>query len=127
MNKLIRNSIAEFLNFTSQACEESLDENSVCRDFRHTGSDGKFYKTYFYNLCVVISVGYRVNSKRATRFRQWVTQVLYDFSVSNCSNSFLRKYTDVLNIKGLVPKQKKVVNIDAMNEYIYCRFDSCKK
>ena len=43
--------------------EGELEEASVCRDFRHTGSDGKAYQTKFYNLDAMISVGYRVNSK----------------------------------------------------------------
>ncbi len=111
MDKLIRNSTAEFLIFTSQSGEDSievkvfdesvwltqamiaelfgksrntitehlknifdseeLDEKSVCRDFRHTAKDGKTYKTKYYNLDAIISVGYRVNSKKATQFRKW--------------------------------------------------------
>ena len=58
-----------------------LDENSVCRDFRHTASDGKNYTTKFYNLDAIISVGYRVNSKRATQFRIWATRVLKQFAI----------------------------------------------
>jgi len=121
MKKQIRNSTAEFLIFTAQAGEGSievrvedetvwltqkliaelfgkgrstitehlknifdegeLEENSVCRDFRHTGSDGKSYNTKFYNLDAIISVGYRVNSKRATQFRQWATRVLSEFAI----------------------------------------------
>jgi len=53
----------------------------VCREFRHTGSDGKSYETKFYNLDAIISVGYRVNSIRATHFRQWATDVLRDFAL----------------------------------------------
>jgi len=49
-----------------------LDENSVIRKFRTTASDGKNYNTQFYNLDAIISVGYRVNSVRATQFRQCV-------------------------------------------------------
>ena len=48
-----------------------LDQNSVCRKFRHTAADGKNYDTLFYNLDAIISVGYRVNSRRATQFRQY--------------------------------------------------------
>ena len=48
-----------------------LVENSVIRKFRITASDGKNYNTNFYNLDAIISVGYRINSKRATQFRQW--------------------------------------------------------
>ena len=53
-----------------------LNEASVIRIFRITATDGKEYDTQHYNLDAVISVGYRVNSKRATSFRVWATQVL---------------------------------------------------
>lgn len=121
MKKLIRNSTAEFLIFTSQAGEDSIEvrvedesvwltqklmaelfgidvrtvsehlknilqsnelqEDAVIRKFRITAADGKKYLTQFYNLDAIISVGYRVNSKRATQFRQWATQVLKEFAV----------------------------------------------
>ena len=120
-NLQIRNSTVEFLIFTSQAGENSievkvedetvwltqkfmaelfekgrstitehlknifdegeLDENSVCREFRHTANDGKSYQTKYYNLDAIISVGYRVNSKKATQFRQWATSVLKEFAI----------------------------------------------
>jgi len=119
--QLIRNSTAEFLIFTGQAGEQSIEaryedetiwlsqklmaqlfdvdvrtvnehlknifksgelqEDSVIRKFRITASDGKNYNTNFYNLDVIISVGYRVNSVRATQFRQWATQVLREFAI----------------------------------------------
>jgi hypothetical protein len=60
---------------------QELDQNSVIRNFRITASDGKNYNTQFYNLDAIISVGYRVNSKRATQFRQWATQVLHQFAI----------------------------------------------
>ncbi len=53
-----------------------LQENSVCSKMEHTAKDGKKYATKFYNLDAVISVGYRVNSRRATQFRIWATSVL---------------------------------------------------
>lgn len=53
-----------------------LDEKAVCSILEHTASDGKKYKTAFYSLDAVISVGYRVNSKQATQFRIWATRVL---------------------------------------------------
>lgn len=120
-NLKIRNSTAEFLIFTSQSGEDSLevkvadesvwltqkliaelfgkarstitehiqkifledelDEKSVCREFRHTADDGRSYSTKFYNLDMIISVGYRVNSKKATQFRQWATSVLKEFAI----------------------------------------------
>jgi hypothetical protein len=58
-----------------------LDEVSVVRKFRITAADGKGYLTACYNLDAIISVGYRVNSRRATQFRQWATQVLREFAV----------------------------------------------
>jgi len=56
--------------------EGELDEKSVCREFRRTGSDGKEYVVKHYNLDVIISVGYRVKSVRGTQFRIWATQRL---------------------------------------------------
>ena len=119
--KLIRNSTAEFLVFTAQAGEESIEaryedetvwlsqkmmaalfevtvptinehlknvfgngelkSDSVVRKFRITAADGKQYSTNHYNLDAIISVGYRVNSKRATQFRQWATRVLREFAI----------------------------------------------
>jgi len=58
-----------------------LDEISVRAKYAHTAADGKEYLTQFYNLDAIISVGYRVNSKQGTRFRQWATQVLRDHIV----------------------------------------------
>lgn len=117
----IRNSTAEFLIFTGQAGEKSiearyedetiwltqklmatlfevtvptinehlknifasgeLDQDSAIRKFRITAADGKKYSTNLYNLDAIISVGYRVNSIRATQFRQWATHVLREFAI----------------------------------------------
>jgi len=60
---------------------KELDENSVAEDFSVTASDGKNYKTKHYNLDAIIATGYRVNSHRATQFRQWATSVLRDFAI----------------------------------------------
>lgn len=56
--------------------EGELDENSVVRNFRITAADGKSYNTKFYNLDMIISLGYRVKSLIATRFRRWANSVL---------------------------------------------------
>lgn len=61
--------------------EEELDANSVCAIFAHTAEDGKTYKTKYYNLDAIISVGYRVNSKNATQFRIWATGILKEYLV----------------------------------------------
>ena len=121
MDKQIRNSTAEFLIFTSQNKEDSievkvfeesvwltqtmiaqlfdvqrpaitkhlknifesgeLDENQVSSILEHTANDGKTYNTKYYSLDAIISVGYRVNSKKATQFRQWATSVLKEFAI----------------------------------------------
>ena len=56
-----------------------LQQDSVCAKLAHTPEDGKIYNTQFYNLDAVISVGYRVNSLQATRFRQWTTKILNEY------------------------------------------------
>lgn len=61
--------------------ENELDEDSVTEEFSVTASDGKNYNTKHYNLDAIIAVGYRVNSKRATTFRQWATSVLRDYAI----------------------------------------------
>lgn len=74
-----RSTITEHLRNIFQTGE--LQEDSVCRKFRHTASDGKQYDTKFYSLEAIIAVGYRVNSLRAIQFRQWATAVLKQFSL----------------------------------------------
>lgn len=56
-----------------------LDENSVHSILEYTAADGKSYQTKFYNLDAILSVGYRVNSRNATLFRQWANKVLKEF------------------------------------------------
>ena len=60
---------------------KELEENSVIRNFRITAEDGKMYDTKHYNLDVIIALGYRVNSKRATQFRVWATARLRDYII----------------------------------------------
>ena len=56
--------------------EGELVHNAVVRNFRTTASDGKKYNIDYYNLDIIISVGYRVKSKQGTQFRIWATNVL---------------------------------------------------
>lgn len=58
-----------------------LLEKSVCAYFARTASDSKNYQTKFYNLDAIIAVGYRVNSKKATHFRIWATQILKEYII----------------------------------------------
>ena len=78
---------------------KELDEISVIRKFLITASDGKKYNTNFYNLDAIISVGYRVNSQKATQFRIWATNVLRQFA-----------------IKGYVIDKKRLENGSFLNE-----------
>ncbi len=65
----------------SNIFEKELSENSVCKEFLHTARDGKNYKTKYYNLDVIIAVGFKVNSKRAIDFRLWAINILKQYSV----------------------------------------------
>jgi len=64
---------------------EELDKKAVCAKFAHTAGDGKTYQTNYYNLDVIIAVGYRVNAKRGTQFRIWATTILKDHLVRGYS------------------------------------------
>lgn len=61
--------------------EGELEENQVCSFFEHTANDGKVYNTQFYNLDMIISVGYRVKSKNGIIFRKWATNILKDYMI----------------------------------------------
>ena len=78
--------------------EEELQHQSVVKKFFTTAADGKSYDTSHYNLDVVISVGYRVKSKRGTQFRQWATRTL-------------RTYLE----QGYVVNKRRVADLDAVN------------
>ncbi len=72
-----RTVVSKHLKNIFESSELQLD--SVCAKFAHTAKDGKTYNTQFYNLDAIISVGYRVNSAKATHFRIWATKVLKEF------------------------------------------------
>lgn len=65
--------------------EEELIKDSVWAKFAYTASDGKTYQVDYYNLDVIISVGYRVKSKRGTQFRQWANKVLKEYLLKGYS------------------------------------------
>jgi hypothetical protein len=73
----VKSTISEHIKHIFE--EGELDENSVVRNFRTTAADGKNYKVNYYNLDVIISVGYRVKSLRGTQFRQWATKRLNEY------------------------------------------------
>ena len=82
-----------------------LDKDAVCAKIVHTAEDGKMYQTGFYNLDAIISVGYRVNSKKATEFGIWATKVLKEYIIKGFAlnderfirgNKYDAKYFDEL-------------------------------
>ena len=65
--------------------EGELQKESVWAKFAYTASDGKTYQVDYYNLDVIISVGYRVKSQRGTQFRQWANKVLKEYLLKGYS------------------------------------------
>jgi hypothetical protein len=87
---------------------KELQESSVSSILELTAKDGKSYQTKFYNLDAIISVGYRVNSSRATQFRIWATQTLKDHLVKG--------YT--INEKRLQEQQEKFEELNKAVEFL---------
>ena len=81
--------------------EKELDKKAVVKESLTTARDGKAYKTQNYNLDVIISVGYRVKSKRGTQFRQWATQRLKDHLVKGYTLNEKRLQQVVQNMHQL--------------------------
>ena len=82
MAALYQTSVPNINIHIQNICNEGeLDENSVVKDSLITASDGKNYRVKFYNLDMILSVGYRVKSRTATRFRQWATARLKEYIV----------------------------------------------
>ncbi len=81
--------------------EGELEESAVSAKYAQTASDGKTYQVKFYNLDVIISVGYRVKSKRGTQFRQWATKVLHDHLVRGYTVNEQRLREETAKFLGL--------------------------
>jgi len=81
---------------------KELQLNSVCAKFAHTATDGKIYTSNFYNLDMIISVGYRVNSKRGTQFRIWANKVLKEYLIDGYA----------LNEKKLKEQTEKIKELE---------------
>ena len=87
---------------------EELSRKSVVANFATTATDGKVYKVDFYNLDLIISVGYRVNSKRGTQFRIWATNIL--------KNHLIQGYT--INQKRLQENQAKIKELQETSRMV---------
>ncbi len=100
---------------------KELNEKSVCSILEHTADDNKTYKVQYYNLDAVISVGYRVNSKQATKFRQWATKTLkshvldgYTINPNRISKNYEAFLTAVEKVRKLLPENDSVTNQDTL-------------
>jgi prophage maintenance system killer protein len=99
--------------------EEELDKKSVVAKFATTAKDGKTYQVDFYNLDVIISVGYRVKSKQGTQFRQWATQRLKDYLVKGYALNEKRleeldyKYSEIQHALKLATKTANIENLSS--------------
>ncbi len=87
--------------------DEELSEKEVCSFFEHTASDNKSYIVQYYNLDMIISVGYRVNSKNGIAFRKWATSILNDYlikgySVNTKRLEYLEKTIKLIDIAGRI-------------------------
>ena len=82
---------------------EELDEHSTCSILEHMGNDGKqVYSTKYYNLDAILSVGYRVNSKHATRFRQWANRILKQYLIKGYTVNERRVQENYTELRQLV-------------------------
>ncbi|RGX78103.1 hypothetical protein DXA68_12695 [Bacteroides stercorirosoris] len=83
-----------------------MKEKSVCSILEHTATDGKSYQTLFYNLDAILSVGYRVNSSNATKFRQWANKVLKSYLIKGYTINQQMKEQQLANLKRAGQKKK---------------------
>jgi len=94
-----------------------LEKNAVCSILEHTAGDGKKYKTMYYNLDAIISVGYRVNSRKATDFRIWATKVLKNYVVDGVAvNERRLKELDAKKLREVEGALSIVRRLVAANE-----------
>jgi len=93
--------------------EKELEANAVVANFATTASDGKTYNTQYYNLDVVISVGYRVKSQKGVRFRQWATKVLKQYIsngyVINSDKITHARFKELENSVSILQNQMKLL------------------
>jgi prophage maintenance system killer protein/prophage antirepressor-like protein len=101
--------------------DEELKKDSVVAFFATTAKDGKTYQVEYFNLDMILSIGYRVNSKTATRFRQWATQTLKQYITKGYSINkkvLAQNYDEFLKaietVKTLIPVNSEVKTGDAL-------------
>ena len=99
--------------------DEELEENSTCAKIAHMGNDGKqTYNTKYYNLDMIISIGFRVNSKKAIKFRTWANKIIKDYMVQGFAlndERFLKaKKSDQEYFKRLLERIKLIRTSERM-------------
>lgn len=99
--------------------DEELDENSTCAKIAHMGNDGKqTYNTKYYNLDMIISIGFRVNSKKAIKFRTWANKIIKEYMIQGFSlndERFLKaKKSDQEYFKRLLERIKLIRTSERM-------------
>ena len=101
--------------------EGELSEESVIRNFLITAADGKSYNTKHYNLDAIISVGYRVNSSQATRFRIWATKILKEYIVKGfvLDDERLKQAKTVTGVDYFKELLRRVKSIRASEQRIW--------
>ena len=102
--------------------EEELEQNITCAKFAHMGSEGdQRYEYTAYNLDVIISVGYRVNSKRGVKFRQWANRVLKEYLIKGYAvNDRIRKeqigeLRQLVGVLGRTIQKQSLISTDETN------------
>ncbi|MDD3285660.1 MAG: virulence protein RhuM/Fic/DOC family protein [Patescibacteria group bacterium] len=90
--------------------DEELNKTSVCSKFAHTGKDAKVYQVQYYNLDIILAVGYRINSVRAIEFRKWATKTLgsyikdgYAINKGRIAKNYKQFLQAVDDVKKLLP------------------------
>lgn len=96
--------------------EAELQRDSVVKDYLTTASDGKSYKTNYYNLDVIISVGYRVKSQRGTQFRIWANRVLKEYLIKGYTINNKLQAEQLESIKNTVRLMSNVLEAQALTD-----------
>jgi death-on-curing family protein len=107
--------------------DKELEEKSVSAKFAHTATDGKTYQVQYYNLDIILAVGYRTNSSRAIEFRQWATKTLRNYitngfvvnksKISKNYDEFMKTVSDIQNLlPGHINLDPKAV-LDLIKEF----------
>ena len=106
-----RNTITEHINKIFK--DDELSFNSVCRENRQTASDGKTYTVKYYNLDMILAVGYRIKSSRGNMFRRWANSVLKQYLVNGYTineNRCLAYGDNIIHINNTINHMNSTMN-----------------